>query len=202
MSDEVNDDAWPRRRLGPMRDLHVSDLLERMARAIDAGSDVAPEPLARTPAGALARTRVLHLPFRRDLGVSSGARMLHPRIDTPLDPTADPRPIALCSGSFALRVTPFQWQAAELRLQGKAGALTWAPLRLWFLEWVQPRKGDEAPDLLGTVHSMSDPQDIPGGARLRIDFGSAPVDCVPELLDALARTGAEHGALGLAPEAA
>ena len=45
------EEGWPRRRLGPMRDLHVSDLLERMARAIDKGADVAPEPLARDRAG-------------------------------------------------------------------------------------------------------------------------------------------------------
>ena len=195
-----DDEGWPRRRLGPMRDLHVSDLLERMARAIDGGAEVAPEPLARTASGSLSRPAALPLPFRRDLGVAASGRMLHPRIDTPLDPTADPRPTALCAGAFALNVTPFQWQAAELRLLG--GGFIWAPLRLWFLEWTQPRKGDESPDLLGVVHSLSDPQDIPGGARLRIDFGSAPVDCVAELLDALTRTGADSGALGLAPEAA
>lgn len=197
------DAGWPRRRLGPMRDLHVADLLERMARAIDSGADVAPEPLARGRTGALMRTARLHLPFRRDLAVTSAGRLLHPRIDTPLDPTADPRPAALCAGAFALSITPFQWQAAEMRLLGgDADTFNWSALRLWFLEWTQPRKGDESPDLLGVVHSLSDPEDIPGGARLRIDFGSAPAECVGELLDALARTGADSGALGLAPEAA
>jgi hypothetical protein len=197
-----DDDGWPRRRLGPMRDLHVADLLERMARAIDSGADVAPEPLARSRVGALMRTARLHLPFRRDLAVAAAARMLHPRIDTPLYPTADPRPTAICAGAFALNVTPFQWQAAEVRLMGGgADAFNWAALRLWFLEWTQPRKGDESPDLLGVAHSLSDPETIPGGARLRIDFGSAPVECVSELLDALVRTGADSGALGLAPKA-
>ncbi|MFT4793065.1 MAG: hypothetical protein ACJAW4_001814 [Paracoccaceae bacterium] len=197
------DETWPRRRLGPMRDLHVSDLLERMARGLDSGADVTAEPLARTQDGAMARTRRLHLPFRRDLAITSQARVLHPRIDTPLDPTAAPGITALCTGAFSLNVTPFQWQAAELRLMGgDMDAFVWAPLRLWFLEWTQPRRGDESPDLLGVVHSLSDPETIPGGARLRIDFGSSPVDCVGELLDALSRTGADSGALGLAPEAA
>jgi hypothetical protein len=195
-------EGWPRRRLGPLRDLHVSDLLERMARALDVGAEVAPEPLARGPRGALLRTTRLHLPFRRDLAVIAGKRVLHPRIDTPPDPTADPRPIAMCAGAFTLQVTPFQWQAADLRLRGVAGGFTWAPLRQWFLEWVQPRRGDESPDLLGAVHSMSDPEETPGCARLRLDFGSAPVDCMPEFLEALSRTGARPRSPAMAPEAA
>jgi hypothetical protein len=195
------EDGWPRRRLGPLRDLHVADLLERTARAIDSGADVTPEPLARGPSGRLLRTTRLRLPFRRDMAVRTGARVLHPRVDTMLDPTADPRPNAMCAGPFTLEVTPFQWQAAELRLRVMAGGVNWAPMRHWFLEWVQPRQSDESPDLLGAVHSMSDPDDIARGARMRIDFGSAPIECVAELLEALSRSGAVTASLGPTPEA-
>lgn len=194
--------TWTRRRLAPLRDLHAADLLERTARWIDRGADVTPEPLARREGGLLRRTQLLHLPFRRDLGIlTDTGRLMFPRVDTPLDPTADSRPEAVARGDFTLASTPFQWQSAELRLTGDAGDFAWAPLRLWALEWLQPRKVDEAPDLIGAIHSVSDPEPTATGVRMRIDFGSAPPACVGELLEALALTGASSGRIGPAPEA-
>lgn len=193
--------SWTKRRLEPLRDLHAADLLERYALAIDGGAQVTPEPLARGRDGRLLRTGRLHLPFRRDLQVLTGGKLLHPRVNTPIDPTADPRPGAIYAGAFTLSTMPFQWQAAELRLTGDMSGFVWAPLRLWFLEWVQPRRIEEAPDLLGAVHAMSDPQPLQDGARMRIDFGSAPPGCVLDLLDALSMTGAVAAAIGPAPEA-
>ena len=194
--------TWTRRRLSPLRDLHAADLLERTARYIDRGGEVTPEPLARRPGGLLCRTPLLHLPYRRDLSVrAADGGEASPRVNTPLDPTADPRPDQISTGGLLVSAAPFQWQAAELRLTGDHQEFVWAPLRLWALEWLQPRVADEAPDLLGVIHSLSDPEPMRGGVRMRVDFGSAPPDCVPEMIEALALVGAEAAALGPAPEA-
>ncbi|MGG7568078.1 hypothetical protein ACQ5SO_18155 [Rhodovulum sp. DZ06] len=194
--------AWADKRLTPLRDMHAADLLQRTARFLDRGADVTPEPLARHADGRLMRTPRLHLPFRRDLEVATaGGGVAHPRVDTPLDPGLDPRPSGVTAGEFQLSAAPFQWQAAELLLRGDPDGFAWAPLRLWFLEWMQPRMIEEAPELLGAVHSLSDPEPMRTGVRLRLDFGSAPPQCAAELLDALALTGAEAASIGPAPEA-
>ena len=194
--------TWTRRRIAPLRDLHAADLLERTAQHIDRGADVTPEPYARRENGNLKRTLLLHLPWRRDLEVSGpGARRSHPRVNTPLDASADPAPASVSAREFTLASRPFQWQAAELFLRGDHNAMSWAPLRLWALEWMQPRQVEESPDLLGAIHALSDPEPAEGGVRLRLDFGSAPASCLPELLDALSMTGSEGASLGPAPEA-
>ena len=72
-----------------------------------------------------------------------------------------------------------------------------APLRRWFLEFSQPGTEQmETEELLGVVHSMSDPEPLPAGIALHIDFGSAPIAAVAELAEAAAQAGARHARLG------
>lgn len=186
--------------LAPIRDLHLADMLEHIARALDAGATVRPEPWRRGPHGKVLREGFLHLPSRHDLEVAKGGRVLHPRVDTRLEIGFDAIETPDSSG-FSLAIHPFQWQDAELVIETRQRMPNWTPLRLWFLEFVQSNYGEEAPDLHGALHSLGDPQRDGDRIRFRIDFGSAPLRAVPAMIEALAQTGASSGRLQAAAAA-
>ena len=185
--------------LAPLRDLHLADMLEHIARALDAGARVLPEPWRRGPDGKVLREGFLHLPARHDLEVARAGRVLHPRVDTRLEIGFDAIETPDSSG-FSLAIHPFQWQAAELVLETRQRMPNWTPLRLWFLEFVQSNYGEEAPDLHGALHKLGDPERRGARISFRIDFGSAPLRCVPALIEALAQTGAARGRLQAAAD--
>jgi len=184
--------------LAPIRDLHLADMLERIARALDAGATVRPEPWRRGPDGRILREGFLNLPSRHDLEIAKDGRVLHPRVDSRLEIGFDAIETPDSSG-FALAIHPFQWQAAELVIETRQRMPNWAPLRLWFLEFVQSNYGEEAPDLHGALHALGDPRRVGNRIFFRIDFGSAPLRAVPALIEALAQTGAANGRLQAAP---
>jgi hypothetical protein len=174
--------------LEPVRDLHVAALLEALARELGRGGDVEAEPLERGADGLLRRTEPLNLPSRADLRSTRAGRTLHPRVEGGCGVAFDPVAGALDDLTW-LRVTPFDWGAAEVRALRGPGGATWRPLRLWFLEWLQPRYGDESPDLLGAVHRLHGPWEEPLGWRFKVDFGSAPVAAFESMLEAFGRSG-------------
>ena len=186
--------------LTPLRELHLADLLSRMARAIDAGADVTSEPWRRGPDGRVLRDGVLARPSRHDFEAAESGRISHPVVETPL-----PRALAvamaplelIAAPGLSLLLTPFRWEAAMLAMEIEGGVPDLAPLRRWFLEFSQPGTEQmETEELLGVVHSMSDPEPLPAGIALHIDFGSAPIAAVAELAEAAAQAGARHARLG------
>ncbi|MEM6354572.1 MAG: hypothetical protein AAF844_02680 [Pseudomonadota bacterium] len=278
--------------LEPVRDLTVSELLEAMARTLDAGHDVHAEPKARNPAGQPLREGRLALPCRHDLLVRHPGGTLPREVQGGGILRFEPITIVEPEG-FVCVIGPFRWDAVHVLVEeaarpatlcgdpreagseplpsspaamlpeglanpaeaesvtnkskleaandvaggtgeppkGVGGAVPknddrppaakfplteaaknpasrakielgdgsepdWRPLRRWFLEWFQSRFADEAPDLDGAVHSVQGPDRVPGGWRLRIDLGSAPVDAVSALIEALEATGAHRVRIG------
>lgn len=177
-----------RERLAPVRESSITALLTAQARAIDAGAEIIPEPVRRTPQGAVKREGRLDLPQRGDLSVTMDGRTLIQRVEgrraAPFDPF-----VPLGAEGPAAVVAPFRWEDAEIFAEAGPGAPNWTPLRLWYLEWFQPRQTRLAPDLCGALHAVSGPEAVSGGWRLRIDFGSAPLSAVSALLIALEDTG-------------
>jgi hypothetical protein len=173
----------------PLRERAVALLLESMAKAIDAGADVTPEPELRDGTGKIARSGPLSLPRRADLAVirNGAARTLQIRGGTP--PAGQPVVLATEAG-FVAEVAPFRWDAATLSVFLRGGDPDWGPLRRWFLEWFQSRVSEVSPDLLGALHGIEGPQRRDRHWVFTIDFGSAPVACLNDLIRALAETGA------------
>lgn len=184
--------------LTPLRELHLVDLLRRMARAIDAGAEVTPEPWMRGESGRVIRSGELDLPARHDFEAEESGRILHPVVRTPLPrrlgATLAPLELVAAPG-LSLLVLPFRWEAAVLAMEAAPEALDAGPLRRWFLEFSQPLPEPEPEDLLGVVHSLSDPFPLPGGVGVRIDFGSAPIAAVAELAEAAAQAGVRRARL-------
>lgn len=181
--------------LEPVRDLYVSELLEAVARELDGGADVEPEPIDRDADGRIRRGPPLNLPARHDLRVSRAGRTLLRRV--PGAASLSFAPVSgLLSEHAAIRIAPFSWGAVEIVTRCSMSAPNWKPLRLWFLEWFQARYGDESPDLLGAVHGLDGPSAAPGGWRFTVDLGSGSVACFTAMLAALGQTGCAEIRIG------
>ncbi len=180
--------------LEPVRDIYIAELLADMAHALEAGDDVEAEPMRREADGRIARLPGLSLPMRHDFALrrSADAR-LYPKLFHRTRGSAALRfaPIVETVSDFAAaRIAPFNWGAAEIALRASAGrAPDWTPLRLWYLEWFQPRFGEESPDLLGVTHRLSGPTPEGGGWRFTVDLGSCSVRGFAAMLSALAHAG-------------
>ncbi|MGF1552878.1 MAG: hypothetical protein ACFBWO_10310 [Paracoccaceae bacterium] len=184
--------------LEPVRDVAVAEILESMARSLDRGLDVRPEPEWRTPQGGIVREGRLALPRRGDLlvqraGAPDLTRQLRSGTTLPFEPVTLVEP-----SGFVCVIAPFRWDAAAVSVE--AGALeaepSWTPLRRWFLEWFQSRFSDEAPDLDGALHSLAGPETTPYGWRFEVDFGSAPVETLSDMIGAFAETGVARIRIG------
>ena len=183
------------RLIEPLRDLAISGILEAMARELEADAEVIPEPELRDPAGKVARSGSLNLPRRGDLEVTKGGRTLMRRIESGLAPGGESLVVQTRDG-FEVEILPFRWDAAKLTVIATQDQPNWAPLRRWFLEWFQSRYSEVAPDLFGAIHSLDGPRRLPGGWAFRVDFGSAPVACVVDLIAALESSGARRVRIG------
>ena len=185
--------------LDPVRDLTVSGLLEALARRLDEGAEVEHEPMIRDPNGRVIREGALSLPRRGDLLVRRKRTRRVERLET--RETLSFAPITLIEpDGFVTDIAPFRWDAARIGAQGAQGAPNWAPLRRWFLEWFQSRYADVAPDLAGCVHSLRGPIAVEGGWEFLADFGSAPVECISDLIGAFVAAGVSNVRIGLAQD--
>jgi hypothetical protein len=179
------------RLIEPLRDQAIGGILEAMARELEADADVVPEPELRDAEGRIARGGELNLPRRGDLAVTKDGRRLIRRIEG--GPVPEGRSlVAQTADGFESEILPFRWDAANVTVFAKQAQPNWSPLRRWFLEWFQSRYSEVAPDLYGAVHSLDGPREVRGGWAFTIDFGSAPIGCIVDLIGAIAESGAER----------
>ncbi len=182
--------------LTPLRDGTVQVILAALTRAIDAGAEVETEPVRRDPAGDVARNGSLALPSRGDLSVTLDGRTLIQRVEGPEPDAFDPIIVPLDDVTGIIR--PFRWEAAVLSLSGGQRELNWEPMRLWFLEWFQPRVTGLSPELSAVLHALEGPFQRGADWRIVLDLGSAPTECVPALFEAAETTGCASATLGAA----
>lgn len=183
--------------LAPVRESAVAALLTAKARAIAAGAEIASEPVRRDPAGRVRRQGVLHLPSRGDLAITMDGRTLIQRIEARSVIAFPPVEVRTQSGFTGL-IGPFRWEDAELRFDfGMRGAQPdWSPIRLWFLEWFQPRQSRLQPELSGCVHALEGPVDQGDSWQMHLDLGSAPVAAIIALIETAAETGCKRLRIG------
>ena len=177
------------------RDRAVSAILRAMARAIEAGAEVVPEPERRDAARRVVRTGPLDLPRRADFSIAQNGRTLFCRIESEA-PDPGERVAVAVGESFLAEIGPFAWDALALEVEGGPAEPDWRPLRRWFLEWFQSRHADVTPELLGAVHTLDGPTRTAVGWAFTVDLGSAPPAALRELLVALSETGASRVRIG------
>ena len=181
--------------LAPVREGSVAALLTAQARAIDAGADIDPEPLRRDPSGRVKRQGRLDLPSRGDLAVTLDGRTLIQKVESRRVAEFESLEARTVSG-FTAVIHPFRWEDAEITINGEVETPNWVPLRLWYLEWFQPRQTRLQPDLGAVVHALDGPDRGGASWRIRVDFGSAPVGALAALIEAVSETGASGLRIG------
>jgi hypothetical protein len=174
--------------LDPVRDIHVAGLLSSMARALARGSPVDAEPIDRAPNGAIRRSGPLMLPTRHDFAVRATRRTMLRRVEGAPSLRFIPM-IAAVTDVMDARIAPFDWGAAAIEARCGATAPDWTALRRWYLEWFQPRFGEESPDLLGVAHGIEGPAPVEGGWRFTVDLGSCSVRGFIAMLTAFGQSG-------------
>lgn len=177
------------------RENTVAALLAAQARALNAGAEIEAEPVRRDPNGAVMRVGRLDLPSRGDLSVSYQGRTLIQRVESADTPLFEQ--VAARNGDgFSALISPFHWDDARITFLARVGTPNWTPLRLWFLEWFQPRQSPLQPDLAGVVHSFDGPHKAETGWTARADFGSAPITAISDLVEAASGTGCSAMTVG------
>jgi hypothetical protein len=176
----------------PVRDLGVAALLELLASTLDKGGEVEAEPIARDRDGHMLRFGALSLPSRHDVVSAKLGALVQP--DGPLLPF---RTLSTPLGGRRMaRIAPFRWSAAPMRLRRGSTTPDWIHARRWFLEWFQPRFGEESPDLSCVTHKLDGPQTDGDGFRFTVDLGSAPVSGFLAMIEAFGRCGCADLAIG------
>lgn len=181
--------------LAPVRESAISALLTAQARAIAAGAEIETEPVRRDPAGMVKRHGRLQLPARGDLSVTMDGRTLIQRVEARRVTAFPPMEVRTRSGFTGL-IGPFRWEDAEIRFEARGGRPNWSPVRLWFLEWFQPRQTRLQPELGGVVHSFEGPDERDGAWQVHLDFGSAPIAAVASLIETAGETGCSSLKIG------
>lgn len=182
-------------RLAHIRDETVATILREIAALIASDVDCTPEPVILNAEGAPVREGALNLPRRGDIETRSAIRTLVRRVESKPSEPFEPMSYVTDDGTKAAIAT-FAWDRLHVFGIADAGAPNWQPLRLWFLEWFQPRNTDVHPELSGVLHSLTGPKDTGQGYSITIDLGSAPIDCIPALIEAMALTGCYDLTLG------
>ncbi len=175
--------------LEPLRNHGVGALLQALGEAIEQSADVVAEPVRRDPDGAVLRQGPLSLPSRGDVAVTRGGRRLVRRVESGALDCFEPMTL-VAEGGFTTVLSPFAWEEAHLIVESRQAKPDWGPLRMWFLEWFQPKVTDVAPELSGALHALDGPWQTPRGWRMTVDFGSAPTASVAALVAAVAESGA------------
>jgi hypothetical protein len=95
---------------------------------------------------------------------------------------------------LTVAMQPFVWNEVALRANI---TLPVEPVENWALHWLD-LEGQMSPDehgLLGVIHAVLREDDMDGSTLLTVDFGSAPVDALGQLLDLAFAAGATHVAI-------
>lgn len=166
----------------------VAALLAAQARAIEAGAEIESEPVRRDPAGMVLRQGRLDLPSRGDLSITMDGRTLIQRVESRMMAPFD-RVEARSQDGFSAVIAPFRWEDAEITFEARAGVPNWTPLRRWFLEWFQPKLTPLQPELGGVVHLIDGPHERGAHWQAYVDFGSASITAVADLIEATSSTG-------------
>lgn len=103
----------------------------------------------------------------------------------------EPVDLQLTSGGL-LKLNPFQWGSMELKLGGEVS--DWLPFEEWVARWLDAEDARSSPDadFAGVIHQASQPVLLDGFWCLLIDMGSANLEALNELFDALGALRVRH----------
>ncbi len=103
--------------------------------------------------------------------------------------------IATDSG-LKVSLSRFHWNHVEFRCEGALENTE--ALVAWAIRWLKPEVPQASPseELGGVIHSVTEPKVDAEGSCFTVDFGSAEVDALFELLEVLVRLGVQRLRMG------
>jgi hypothetical protein len=92
---------------------------------------------------------------------------------------------------LTVAMQPFVWNEVALRANI---ALPVEPVENWALHWLdlEGQMSRDEHGLLGVIHAVLREDEMDGSTLLTVDFGSAPVDALRELVELAFSSGATH----------
>jgi hypothetical protein len=128
---------------------------------------------------------LLHRIYRVDIlgQAPDGSKAIEVNVDQ-----LSPRRASLEGFGIPVSLHPAVWNGLEFEVDGdpppEAGLLA------WIAKWIDidDERYDEGADFQGVIHNCFRPSRSEAGYRISVDFGSAPIEAVHELIDLLAPT--------------
>lgn len=99
-------------------------------------------------------------------------------------------------GAAPARIYATRWE--DMAAWFRSADPDWSRLELWQKKWMDVDRGqsDDDEDFCGVVHYLGRPVAEGGGHLFQMDFGSAPIQALTELLDCFVEMGATEIELG------
>ena len=183
--------------IGPIRNLFLSQLMGRLASLRAEDFEFETEVIHRDASGAVARSDVLNLPHRTDIEIHETGTRFAVDLNDDVWKGFEPTTIWL-SDAVSITLRPFAWNAVVIGFEMDGNVRQLRRLRNWYLEWFQSRLFADAPALDGAVHSLSGPEQCNGFWVMKIDLGTAPIEAMIDLLEALISSGVTEIEIGSA----
>lgn len=98
-------------------------------------------------------------------------------------------PITLNLGNLDLTIGPFQWEFCRVTLVGKSVDLK--PLDAWFSHWFF-NENPSPNGCRGVIHDVFERERSANEVRIKIDFGTAPVEAFMDFVIGLPATNADQ----------
>jgi hypothetical protein len=189
----------PRKVLSHLRDLTIATIESSRSSFAFGGIEVVTESVIRQAEGIPHRSAA-ELPMRTDVAILVGPqRSLSPI--AVLSPPFAHEPLRLMTDEkLPVAVGDLAWDACRVRARGPRDPLQ-RETADWFWRWFDA-KDTKAPDEKGfrdVIHALSFGAYQDGTLTFDVDFGSAPVDALDDLLRSLRRASASSVELSLAP---
>ena len=166
--------------------------VENLSEAAAEGAIV--EPALRSSDGAVVYdSEGLRTPIRKDVATNDGNVWTTANFDAlTIRPNVPVK--VIWKERLEVSLASVAWDYVEFRLSPVNPSLDWEGTKSWFLKWFDPDdlKQRSEENVYGVVHFMSDPEELDGGTRLFVDFGSAPIVAFHELLDCFAADGFKY----------
>jgi hypothetical protein len=173
-----------------IRGHYLSRFGDHVDEVVAENPSVAVEVAFRDANGHAVREGTLQLPARSDLVVITNDEAAESHlIETESLLSFDP--FEFDWDGLQVSIEPFRWEECQVTLY-RSGSFDYRPLVAWFEKWFAETEDGDAESFLGAVHFLSDPTESAGSASLMVDFGSAPVEAVEELFDAVLKSGVER----------
>jgi len=176
-------------------DRHCRRFEKVIAQPPNADEKLVFEPTMRNDLDEILRDGVLNLPARCDFGLIKNGIVREKNLTVR-------HPDKMVQGYFEIGekkeiwVSPFAWNALDIRFQMENEWPNFKPLRHWYLEYSVPPKFPQNKHTRGVVHRLSGPTPSATTWTISLDLGTAAPDAVIDLLNVLMSIGAKNISLG------